>query len=102
MNWEDPDKLLRFKFGREEYCQRMLTSLILAAPYPKWNSRIVPSDRGQAFLRQLYESAYDDELRGSFEFIDEINLPAPCLNHLICMLRPRNPVYQGHQKVVVY
>ena len=76
MNWEDPDKLLRFKFGREEYCQRMLTSLILAAPYPKWNSRLVPSDRGQAFLRQLYESAYNDELRGSLEFIDEINLPA--------------------------
>ena len=44
MPWEDPDKLLRFKFGREEYCQRMLTSLILAAPYPKWYSRNLPSE----------------------------------------------------------
>lgn len=76
MPWEDPDKLLRFKFGREEYCQRMLTSLILAGPYPKWNSRNTASERGKAFLGQLYANSYGIELCDEFEFVDEFNLPA--------------------------
>ncbi|NNE36310.1 MAG: hypothetical protein HKN13_13820 [Rhodothermales bacterium] len=76
MNFEDPDKLLRFKFGREEYCQRMLTSLILASRYPKWNSHSKPSDKGDSFLRRLFEESYDEPLIGSLDFIDEFNLPA--------------------------
>ena len=76
MHWEDPDKLLRFKFGREEYCQRMLTSLILAGPYPKWNSRNQVSVRGKAFLQALYTRAYGTELDTRFEFVDEFNLPS--------------------------
>ena len=76
MTWEDPDKLLKFKFGREEYCQRMLTSLILASPYPKWNSHLAPSEKGEAFLKQLYELIHAEVLVGPFEFIDEFDLPA--------------------------
>jgi len=76
MTWEDPDKLLRFKFGREEYCQRMLTSLILASPYPKWNSHSVPSAKGLEFLERLYRTTYEGELSTPLEFIDEFNLPA--------------------------
>ena len=34
---EDPVRLLgRLRLGREEYCQRLLTMLILAGPYPSW------------------------------------------------------------------
>ncbi len=34
MSWEDPDRAMKQKHSREEYCQRLLTSLILAAPDP--------------------------------------------------------------------
>ena len=76
MNFEDPDELLKFKFGREEYCQRMLTSLILASRYPKWNSRSVPSDKGESFLCRLFELTYTESLRGPLDFVDEFNLPS--------------------------
>lgn len=34
--FEDPASLLgRLKLGREEYCQRLLTMLILDGPYPR-------------------------------------------------------------------
>jgi hypothetical protein len=33
---EDPAQLLgRLRLGREEYCQRLLTMLMVAGPYPK-------------------------------------------------------------------
>ncbi|GGO26786.1 hypothetical protein [Microbispora bryophytorum] len=36
MATEDPLRLLgRLRLGREEYCQRLLTMLILGGPYPK-------------------------------------------------------------------
>ena len=54
MPWEDPDQLLLMKLGREEYCQRMLTSLILGGPYPKWNTRNIPSESGFRFLDILH------------------------------------------------
>jgi len=76
MSFEDPDKLLKFKFGREEYCQRMLTSLILATRYPKWNSHSKPSEKGSSFLRRLYELTYKESLAGSLDFVDEFELPA--------------------------
>lgn len=51
---EDPVHLLgRLRLGREEYCQRLLTMLILAGPYPRWNSRHRPSERGTRFLQAL-------------------------------------------------
>ena len=76
MTYEDPDKLLIKKLGREEYCQRMLTSLILGGRYPQWNTRNIPSDKGASFLRSLYELAYDDYLKGPLEFVDEYELQA--------------------------
>ncbi len=76
MDWEDPDKLLTKKFGREEYCQRMLTSLIVGGPYPRWNTVNAPSDRGSQFLENLYALAYRDRLNGPFDFIDEYELKA--------------------------
>ena len=39
MTIEDPDVLLRrLRLGREEYCQRLLTMLIIGDAYPRWNS----------------------------------------------------------------
>lgn len=44
---EDPWALLRrLKLGREEFCQRLLTMLILETDYPRWNTRSTPSARG--------------------------------------------------------
>jgi hypothetical protein len=41
---EHPDLLLaRLVLGREEYCLRLLTMLILDSPYPRWNTRNEPS-----------------------------------------------------------
>ena len=51
---EDPLTLLgRLRLGREEYCQRLLTMLILEDDYPRWNSRLIPSDDGLRFLGSL-------------------------------------------------
>jgi len=48
---EDPDLLLRrLRLGREEYCQRLLTELILGGTYPRWNTRNRPSEEGRLFL----------------------------------------------------
>ena len=56
---EEPHALLRrLKLGREEYCQRLLTMLILDADYPRWNTRSVPSPAGLAFLRALDELSF--------------------------------------------
>ena len=74
MTWEDPDALLKMKLGREEYLQRMLTSLVLGRSYPRWNTRNVPSASGDNFLRELYKQAYGSELVGELEFVDELEL----------------------------
>jgi hypothetical protein len=73
---ESPTTLLgRLRLGREEFCQRLLTMLILEAPYPKWNSRNRPSEAGCQFLRRLDalsfgEASWDEEP----VFVDEIEL----------------------------
>jgi len=76
MNWEDPDNLLIKKLGREEYCQRMLTSLIVGGPYPRWNTVSIPSEKGVSFLERLYELTYGNQLNGPLEFVDEYELQA--------------------------
>lgn len=76
MKWEDPDKLLIKKLGREEYCQRMLTSLILSGPYPQWNTVSIPSKKGISFLEGLYDLAYGNLLKKPLEFVDEYELQA--------------------------
>jgi hypothetical protein len=73
---EDPEKLLKMKLGREEYCQRMLTSLIVGGPYPKWGSENSPSERGEAFLQELHQMAYGTPLEAPVSFIDEFDLPS--------------------------
>lgn len=74
---EDPDELLRrLKLGREEYTQRLLTMLILDAPYPRWNSRSKPSPRGLQFLEKLEELSFGTVGPWSDpSFIDELDLP---------------------------
>lgn len=77
MKFESPLQLLsRLKLGREEYCQRLLTSLILDGPYPPWNTRRTPGPAGLAFLRGLYELAFRDSWPGDrVVFVDEFELP---------------------------
>ena len=80
MHWEDPDQLLLMKLGREEYCQRMLTSLIIGGPYPKWNSKNIPSESGFKFLKILNNLAFDSDIKNPIEFIDEFDLPGKSIN----------------------
>lgn len=77
MALEDPGELLgRLRLGHEEYVQRLLTMLILDAPYPRWNSAHPPSPRGAQFLESLEELSYGDA--GPWtepDFVDELDLP---------------------------
>ena len=74
---EDPWALLRrLKTGREEFCQRLLTMLILE-DYPRWNTRSKPSARGLAFLRELDDLSFGTaDLADEVDFVDELELPA--------------------------
>ena len=74
---EDPVQLLgRLRPGREEYCQRLLTMLILAGPYPSWNSRSRPSEHGARFLKALDVLSFNDvSWDGQPLFVDEFDLP---------------------------
>ena len=78
MELETPTSLLgRLKLGREEYCQRLLTMLILHGPYPRWNTRMRPSAAGVAFLRAVYEASFAEPWPGGSPlFVDEFELPA--------------------------
>ena len=74
---EDPDALLaRLRLGREEYCQRLLTQLILGGPYPRWNSRSRPSEDGRRFLTGLDELSFGVPPRDLTDavFVDELDL----------------------------
>lgn len=75
MNWEDPEQAMKQKHSREEYCQRLLTSLILAAPDPGWNKHREPSDAGHGFLMRLYEKTTGDTLEGFPVLVNEFALP---------------------------
>ena len=74
---EDPDDLLRrLRLGREEYCQRLLTQLILGGPYPRWNTRSRPSEEGRRFLTALDELSFGAPPRDLTDpvFVDELDL----------------------------
>ena len=77
MRFETPAELLaRLKPGREEYCQRLLTTLLLHAPYPRWNTRSMLAPEGAAFLRDLHELSFGTGWPGGQPaFIDEFELP---------------------------
>lgn len=74
--FERPEELLRrLKVGREEAMQRMLTSLILRGPYPKWNSPSQPSAQGIDFVRTMYEHCFGAPWPGDeCTFVDEYEL----------------------------
>jgi hypothetical protein len=74
---ETPAQLsARLKLGREEFCQRLLTSLILDGPYPRWNTRSRPSTAGTEFLRRLHDLSVATAWPGDrFLFVDEFELP---------------------------
>lgn len=74
---EDPVQLLgRLRLGREEYCQRLLTMLILAGLYPRWNSRSRPSKHGTRFLQALDALSFGAAAwDGQPLFVDEFDLP---------------------------
>ena len=76
--FEDPSALLgRLRLGREEFCQRLLTMLILGGPYPRWNTRSVPTDAGLKFLDDLHRRSFGEPLAGQADcvFVDEFDLP---------------------------
>ncbi len=78
MSIEHPEILLkRLKLGREEYCQRLLTMLLLNDEYPRWNTRSPLSPEGRAFLGELDRLSFGEagDL-GEAVFVDEFDLPA--------------------------
>ena len=77
MRFETPAELLaRLQLGREEFCQRLLTTLLLHAPYPRWNTRSMLAPEGAAFLRDLYELSFGTGWPGGEPaFVDEFELP---------------------------
>ena len=76
MRYETPTELLgRLRLGREEFCQRLLTSLITEGPYPRWNTRSTASERGARFLRAVYEDAFARRWPGdACIFVDEFEI----------------------------
>lgn len=76
MEYENPaDMLGRLKLGREESCQRMLTTLILGGTYPRWNTRSRPTADGVRFLRLLDELSFGEATPPDAEvFVDELEL----------------------------
>lgn len=77
MAFEDPLELLRrLKLGREEYCQRLLTMLIVGGPYPRWNTRSALSENGRRFLHALDALCFgSSDWRAAPVFVDEFDLP---------------------------
>ena len=77
VEYETPQQLAnRLRLGREELCQRLLTALILGAPYPRWNTRSSVCERGLVFLRELWQlSGFSTWPGDQLLFVDEFELP---------------------------
>ena len=79
--WESPTALWRrLKLGREEFLQRLLTTLILDGDAPPWNTPRSPGAAGRRFLELLDEAAHgphasDGSSISPEVFIDEYLLP---------------------------
>jgi hypothetical protein len=79
--WESPTALWRrLKLGREEYLQRLLTTLIVDGHAPPWNTPRSPGEAGRLFLRLLDEAAHGTQDQGRLAappdwFVDEYLLP---------------------------
>ncbi|HSK55981.1 MAG TPA: hypothetical protein VK908_12050 [Jiangellales bacterium] len=74
--WEDPWALRgRLALGREEFCQRLITTLIVGGRYRRWNTASEPSADSLLFLRALRRLAGLGPLPACV-FVDEFELPA--------------------------
>ena len=76
MEWEDPKDLLRrLRLGREEFCQRLITTLIVGGTYPPWNTRSTPTAEGRRFLGALDDLSFGERTPPDAEvFVDELEL----------------------------
>lgn len=75
MSYEPPARILsRLKLGREEYCQRLVTTLIVGGTYPRWSSRSTPTPQGVEFLRRLDALSFGEAGRAAEVFVDELEL----------------------------
>ncbi len=78
--WEDPELLWRrLHLGREEFLQRLVTTLICGGDPPRWNTPCRPSARGIRFLKLLDILAHGIETPAHDDdpdvFVDEYLLP---------------------------
>lgn len=79
--WESPPELWRrLKLGREEFLQRMITTLIVGGDPPRWNEARTPSEQGVRFLHLLDALAHGHEPKmpagpDPDAFVDEYLLP---------------------------
>lgn len=79
--WERPEELWRrLKLGREEFLQRLVTSLIVGGDPPPWNTPRTPSEHGRRFLQLLDDLAHDNgpaqtSVAEPELFVDEYLLP---------------------------
>lgn len=79
MAYEDPAALLaRRGLSREDFCQRLLTMLIVGGRYPRWNTPTTPSPAGRRFLDRLHRRSFGGALArdDGLVFVDEFDLPA--------------------------
>ena len=69
----------RLKLGREEFLQRVLTTLIVGGDPPPWNVARAPSEQGVQFLHLLDVAAHGDDSQATTSdadvFVDEYLLP---------------------------
>jgi hypothetical protein len=72
----DP-RSLKPSLGREGWCQRLLTELILNGPYPPYNNHRSPSPLGVEFLGALDQLSFGEDAVSTADpvFVDEIDLP---------------------------
>lgn len=76
--WENPTDLWRrLKLGREEYLQRLMTTLILDGVSPPWNTPQRPGRQGLQFLELLDHAAHGEAGSRTAPdwFVDEYLLP---------------------------
>lgn len=79
--WQDPTALWRrLKLGREEYLQRLVTTLILDGVAPPWNAPQPPGQLGRRFLQLLDDVAHGQPsasrpVVAPNHFVDEYLLP---------------------------
>lgn len=79
VDFEQPDRhRRRLGDSREEYAQRLLTSLIVGGAYPRWNTRNPPCPHGADYLQRLWSTSFPETPwpAGTYAFVDEFDLPS--------------------------